>query len=216
MAELMVVRHAQASFGADDYDRLSDLGHRQSALLGEYLKAAGRVPDRLIAGTLTRQRETLASMGFDAASESHAGFNEYDFHDLLTVKFSGDVPDMAMSDRKTHFRTLRETVLEWQDGGLEGAKESWMDFEARVAAARAFAADTEARRVLVVSSGGAIGELVRSAMGAPKRQMLELNLQIRNTGVTRFAFSSRGMGLMEFNALPHVTPDLAAEMTTYS
>ena len=30
MAELFLVRHAQAAFGTDDYDRLTELGHRQA------------------------------------------------------------------------------------------------------------------------------------------------------------------------------------------
>lgn len=216
MAELMVVRHAQASFGTDNYDKLSELGHRQSAVLGAYLKDLGWVPDRLVTGTLVRQQETLASMGLADAPETHAGFNEYDFHNLLSVRFSGDVPAPVMGDRKTHFRTLRETILEWQAGGLVGSDESWIDFETRVADALAFATDTKARRVLVISSGGAIGQLVSSAMGAPKPQMMELNLQMRNTSITRFVFSSRGMGLMEFNSLPHMTPDIYADMVTYS
>ncbi|MEX0286679.1 MAG: histidine phosphatase family protein [Paracoccaceae bacterium] len=216
MAELMVVRHAQASFGADNYDKLSDLGHRQSALLGQYLRCAGWIPDRLVTGTLVRQQETLASMGFADAPETHHGFNEYDFHNLLSVRFNGDVPNAVMGERKTHFRTLRETILEWQRGGLDGADESWVTFETRVAEALKFATDTDARRVLVISSGGAIGQLVASVLGAPSPQMMELNLQMRNTSTTRFVFSARGIGLTEFNSLPHVTSDLASEMITYS
>jgi phosphohistidine phosphatase SixA len=30
MAQLYLVRHGQASFGAADYDKLSDIGHKQS------------------------------------------------------------------------------------------------------------------------------------------------------------------------------------------
>jgi len=45
----------------------------------------------------------------------------------------------VIQDRKTHFRTLRETILDWQAGGLAGAKESWADFSGRAATARAFA-----------------------------------------------------------------------------
>ena len=36
MAELYLVRHGQASFGAADYDRLSERGEQQSVWLGEY------------------------------------------------------------------------------------------------------------------------------------------------------------------------------------
>jgi len=216
MAELLVVRHAQASFGSDNYDQLSELGHRQSELAGAALREAGWEPDRLVTGTLTRQHETLASMGFDAAPETHAGFNEYDFHNLLSVKFNGNVPDVVMGERKTHFRTLRETILEWQDGGLQGANESWLDFETRVAAARAFATDTTARRVLVVSSGGPIGQLVASALSAPNVQMMQLNLQVKNTSMTRFIFSPKVFFLHEFNATPHLSDADRAKMMTYS
>ena len=166
MAELLVIRHGQASFGQDDYDVLSDLGHRQSAAVGALLRETGWIPDRLVTGTLTRQKDTLSSMGFDAAPEEHPGFNEYDFHDLLHARFDGKVPELVKGDRRTHFRALRETIFEWQDAAFDGASESFADFEARVEAARAFACDTDAKRVLVVSSGGVIGQLTRQALGA--------------------------------------------------
>ena len=83
MAELIVIRHGQASFGsaeAGGYDRLSAQGETQSRMVGETLKAAGIRPDRLITGSLERQKKTLEAMGFDGDVEEHAGFNEYDFH----------------------------------------------------------------------------------------------------------------------------------------
>lgn len=214
MAELLVIRHAQASFGEDNYDQLSELGHRQSELAGEALRASGWLPDRLVTGTLTRQQETLASMGFAEAPEQHAGLNEYDFHDLLSVRFQGNVPDTVRHDRKTHFRTLRETILEWQAGGLAGARESWKQFSDRVENARQFATDTEARRVLMISSGGPIGELVKASLGAPDAQMMALNLQVKNTSWTRFFFNTSTFLLHEFNATPHFsTPDRAKVLT---
>ncbi|SLN40469.1 bifunctional RNase H/acid phosphatase [Falsiruegeria litorea R37] len=216
MPELMVVRHAQASFGADNYDQLSELGHRQSEMAGEALREMGWVPDRLVTGTLTRQKETLHSMGFTDAPEEHAGWNEYDFHDLLRVKHSGTIPDLVQHDRKTHFRTLRETLREWQDDGLHGAAESWADFKARIQAARQFSTEGDAQKVLVISSGGAIGQLVASAMSAPPEQMIALNLQVKNTSMTRFIFSSRAFFLHEFNATPHFAPQARADMLTYS
>lgn len=36
MTEIHLIRHAQASFGSADHDRLSGLGHYQAALLGNY------------------------------------------------------------------------------------------------------------------------------------------------------------------------------------
>ena len=49
-----MVRHAQASFGTDDYDRLSELGHRQSRWLGEYLAERQLTFARVVTGTLRR------------------------------------------------------------------------------------------------------------------------------------------------------------------
>lgn len=218
MAELLVIRHGQASFGSDNYDQLSDLGHRQSQAAGLALRAAGWVPDRLITGTLTRQIETLSSMGFDATPEQHHGFNEYDFHDLLAVRFGGNVPEDVRSDRKTHFRTLRETILEWQAGGIDGARESWSDYTGRVADAIRFACDSDAQRVLVISSGGTIGQITAAALGAPPAQMMELNLQVKNTSMTKFIFSKRtgAFFLHEFNAAPHMMTAEGAALMSYS
>lgn len=212
----MVIRHGQASFGADDYDTLSDLGHRQSAMAGAALRAAGWVPDRVMSGSLKRQQETLRSMGLTQAPEVHAGFNEYDFNDLLATHFGGKVPDMVRHDRKTHFRTLREVIFEWQDGGLHRARESWAEFAARVAAARDFACSSDAKRVLVVSSGGPIGQLTAHALQTPARQMVALNLQVKNTSFTRFFFSKSTFTLHEFNATPHFADKASAIHMSYS
>lgn len=216
MGELLVIRHGQASFGADNYDELSELGHKQSALAGAALRAAGWVPDRLITGTLRRQKETLASMGFESDPEIHEGLNEYDFNDLLSVRFDGKVPEPVRHDRKTHFRTLRETIYDWQGGGLEGAGESWMDFVTRVSKAQRFATETKAKRVLVISSGGPVGQMVASALDAPPRQMVALNLQVKNTSLTRFFFSDHGFSLHEFNATPHFADESSAKFMSYS
>ncbi|MCE8511548.1 histidine phosphatase family protein [Ruegeria pomeroyi] len=216
MAELIVIRHAQASFGSDNYDRLSELGHRQSALVGAALREMGWVPDRLVTGTLARQKETLRGMGFTDAPEEHAGWNEYDFHDLLRVKFGGTIPDLVQHDRKTHFRTLRDVLREWQGGGVEGARESWAQFTARIEAARQQATREGAERVLVISSGGAIGQLTAAALSAPSEQMIALNLQVKNTAMSRFIFTQRAFFLHEFNATPHFAQTAHADMLSYS
>ncbi|HEY0825877.1 MAG TPA: phosphoglycerate mutase family protein, partial [Ramlibacter sp.] len=82
MGTLYLVRHGQASFGADDYDQLSDLGRRQSLRLGEYFAQKGVRFDGLIAGTLRRHKQTMAAIleGMNHAGEhlDWDGLNEYD------------------------------------------------------------------------------------------------------------------------------------------
>lgn len=216
MAELLVIRHGQASFGAEDYDVLSELGHLQSKAVGALLRDMEWVPDRLVTGTLKRQVDTLSSMGFSKAPDQHAGFNEYDFADLLKARFKGQIAHSLSADRKTHFRTLRETVFEWQDAVFEGASETYIEFAARVEAARKFACDTDAKRVLVISSGGVIGQMTSAALGATKRYMMELNLQIKNTALTRFMFTGSRCSLHEFNATPHFMTSNGARLLSYS
>ncbi len=216
MAEILVVRHGQASFGADNYDELSDLGRQQSRLLGETLRAMGWEPDRAITGSLARQKQTLDEMGFSIPKEEHAGWNEYDFHNLLHQRFGGKAPDDVITDRKTHFRALKETLAEWQEGGISTAGESWTEFTARVEAARSHAADTSAERILVVSSGGVIARLVAATLEVPNRQMITLNLQVKNTSVTRFIASKGRFYLHEFNSVPQFHDAARAELMSYS
>jgi broad specificity phosphatase PhoE len=216
MAELLIIRHGQASFGAENYDVLSDLGHQQAEAVGALLREMEWVPDRLVTGTLKRQVDTLSSMGFDAVPEQHAGFNEYDFGDLLNARFKEGIPDLVKGDRKVHFRTLRETVFDWQDAAFDGASETYAEFSTRVEAARKFATDTDAKRVLVISSGGVIGQITSVALGAPNRQMMNLNLQIKNTAMTRFIFSGNSFSLNEFNATPHFMTQAGASLLSYS
>ena len=45
MGTLYLVRHGQASFGADNYDQLSPMGHRQALRLGEFWRERGMVFD---------------------------------------------------------------------------------------------------------------------------------------------------------------------------
>ncbi len=81
MATLYLVRHGQASFAAENYDRLSELGRRQSVWLGEYFAERGIVFARAVCGTLERQRQTarmiLETMGSALHAAEHAGCNEY-------------------------------------------------------------------------------------------------------------------------------------------
>ena len=191
MPELLLIRHAQASFGAANYDKLSVLGHEQSEALGRALKAQGVAPTSFWIGTLTRHRETLdgilRGMGQDARPETHAGFNEFDFTALLNAKYAGQpAPENMHTERKSHFRTLRDTVLEWERGEIPNPPESWAQFTDRTRQAMHTAMDPDQQTVLAVSSGGAIGRIVADTLDCPPGQQIKLQLQTRNCSVTRF------------------------------
>lgn len=220
MRELVLLRHAQASFGAADYDVLSDLGHRQSLALGEALAMQGLRPDHLWIGAQRRHRETLEGvaqgLGVDPGqARTHSGLNEFDFTGLLNARYRGqDRPRGLHDDRATHFRELRDTVLAWQRGEIEDPPETWADFTARVRDARA-AMLAEEGTTLAVSSGGAIGRMVADVLEAPEAQMIHLQLQIRNCAVARFIGGRARDYLAGFNETPHITAQ-TAHLLTYS
>ena len=56
MSRIYLVRHGQATFGAGDYDQLTDTGVAQCVQLASHWRAIGRRVDRVYAGTLRRQR----------------------------------------------------------------------------------------------------------------------------------------------------------------
>ncbi len=85
MGSIYVVRHGQAAFGTDDYDRLTDVGVAQARLLGEYFAARRLRFDAIFTGTLLRQQQTAqhllrggADLAAGIAEERFTGLNEYD------------------------------------------------------------------------------------------------------------------------------------------
>jgi broad specificity phosphatase PhoE len=69
MATLHFIRHGQASFGAANYDQLSDLGALQAQALGVYLRTNDQTCVRAHTGTLARHRQTWDSLR--TAFEAH-------------------------------------------------------------------------------------------------------------------------------------------------
>ena len=222
MAELILVRHGQASFGADDYDKLSELGWRQSRWLGEYFAERGAAFDRVIRGSLRRHAETLTGiaegMGRALVGAEDPRLNEYDSHALLNAHLRGG-PLPQGGDRREHFRILREAMYAWTDGTLAGAPhEPFAEFRKRVLAGLAevitAARAGRAERVLVVSSGGPISTILAEVLGMPLRGVVDLNLQTRNTGITQLQSGSTRIHCVSFNNVPHLDrPDRTGALT---
>ena len=84
MGNLYLVRHGQASFGAADYDNLSELGRKQAVRLGEYFRENGHLFDTVFTGTLRRHSQTWAGINEGLQSSQpvpvieRPGLNEYD------------------------------------------------------------------------------------------------------------------------------------------
>lgn len=215
-----LIRHGQASFGAEDYDRLSDLGHAQARALGAALKDQGVMPNIGFIGAQRRHRETydgiMQGMGLELEPQVLPGLNEFDFGGLLDARFAGrEAPENLHTDRRTHFRLLRDVVLEWQRGEIDAPPEPFEAFRDRVDDAIRTIEAQGGTTPLAVSSGGAIGFFTAMVMEAPASQMILLQLQIRNCGVSKYILSKGRRWLHGFNETPHVTAETQAEFLTY-
>lgn len=91
MRHLYLIRHGQASFGAANYDQLSDKGNEQSRLLGSWFKRCGIELHHAVAGGLTRHLQTAEAFfsaygdpsGWMARPRRDPDFNEMDAGDVL-------------------------------------------------------------------------------------------------------------------------------------
>lgn len=223
MPTLHLLRHGQASFGAADYDQLSDLGARQCRRLGDYFRSRGRRFDAVLTGTLKRQLQSYAAIaeGLQGDAPEAArwpGLNEYDSHAIISAIHPGELakPDTREAYRH-HFRLLREGLSRWMAGEIapQGLP-SYADFVAGVVAALDHVRSTHDGDVLIVSSGGPISTAVGQVLGTSPETTVELNFRIRNSSVTEFAFTPSRHMLVTYNTLPHLDDPQYADWVTFA
>ncbi|MBI2744469.1 MAG: histidine phosphatase family protein [Burkholderiales bacterium] len=220
MGTLYLVRHGQASFGAADYDQLSELGRKQSERLGQYWRERDITFDAVLTGTLRRHAQTWAGIaqGGAYANEVQAltGLNEYDSEAVIATihPYPLQKPDTPELYRH-HFRLLRDGLRQWMNGVVSPkGMPSYNDFLAGVTGALDQVRKNHEGNVLIVSSGGPIATAVGHVLGTTPETTIELNMRIRNSAVSEFTFNPKRHSLLSYNTLPHLDhPDLADWIT---
>ncbi len=209
MGVILLVRHGQASFAADDYNVLSETGALQARRLGATL-AAGR-PWQVVTGSLRRQVETaehlIRAAGWEQAPIVQSGWNEFDHGALVGHDGRGTDP-AAFQDR------LEGAMLSWPEAhpGDSDWRESFAEFDARCRSSLNEAvALSEDGPVLVVTSGGVIGWLAAGLLDGGVPQWIRLMRVCVNAGVTKLVSGRRGLSLVSFNDHSH----LGADEVTY-
>jgi broad specificity phosphatase PhoE len=222
MGTLYLVRHGQASFGADDYDVLSPMGHQQSARLGDWFKFKGIAFDAALTGTLNRQIQTYAGicegMGTELAATTWPGLNEYDSHAVIEAIHPHKLQKPTSPEMyRDHFRLLKDGLAQWMAGVVSPkGMPSYPDFVAGVTSALDHVRKNCSGNVLLVSSGGPIATAVGHVLGTSPETTIELNLRIRNCSVTEFAFTPKRHMLVTYNTLPHLDAPEHASWITYA
>jgi broad specificity phosphatase PhoE len=214
VSQVLLVRHGQASWGAADYDVLSDLGGRQATVLGETLAARGVRADVLVHGRMSRQRETARLLGEAAGWDGwaeHEVWDEMNHEEVLARQphtFSGDTPT------KREFQAWFEAATDRWTGGRHDHEydESFTAFSDRVLGAL----DALVGRLgpggtaVVVTSGGPIARLVAELLGGGADLHRRIAPVVVNTSVTKIVVGDRGATLVSFNEHGHLEthPDL--------
>lgn len=223
MGTLYLVRHGQASFGADDYDQLSARGREQAVRLGEHWRERDLAFDAVITGTLRRHTQTLEGIaeGLQTTPEvlQMPGLNEYDSHALIAAIHPQPLPRPDTPELyRHHFRLLCDALAQWMAGVISPqGMPSWNEFSAGVRGALDHVRQHHVgHNVLLVSSGGPISTAVGQVLGTAPEVTIALNMRIRNSAVTEFSIAPKRLMLQTFNTLPHLQALEHAGWTTHA
>ncbi len=229
MAQLILVRHAQASFFGTDYDELSAEGLRQAEALGQHWARHGVRFETTFVGPRRRHRQTCECV----ASAYHAAGLEFpaprelpeldEHHGPAIIKAAlGQDPataalaaehvmkatacerEQAVRDFFRHYNTI---MREWAEGAhaLPGV-ESWAEFRARTLRALDILCAGEGGGRVAFTSGGFVSSAVGWLLGLDAGRVIDISLVLANTALTEVGWSAKRRRLVSFNALPHL-PD---------
>jgi broad specificity phosphatase PhoE len=205
MGQILVVRHGQASFGAEDYDVLSATGEEQSQVVGRAL--AHLTPDLVVHGSLVRQRRT-AELAIEAAGWTAPLKEDRRWNELESLAQFAAVSGSPEGMDGDEFQRWYDAAMARWTGGEHDADyaESYVGFRDR---ANAGLADVAAEGTVVAfSSGGPIAAIVSVLLEGGAPTYGRLLPAIVNAGITRVISGRRGLLLLSFNEQQHLAPDL--------
>jgi broad specificity phosphatase PhoE len=215
MATIYLIRHGQASFGAENYDQLSALGGRQADATGEYLARIGIKLDAAYSGNLSRQLETceraLASQGRAVPQMVDPRLNELNndeqVKNLGPVLMQSD-PELkqllegGLSSSKDYQKVIRAVFNYWVSNDCsEHGIQSWQDYSsgAHQALREVMASQGAGKTIGIFTSGGTIATLVAHVLGLPGEKVYQFYEPIFNCSVTQLFYSGDNVSLSYFN-----------------
>jgi len=215
---VLLVRHGQASFGAEDYDRLSPLGEEQSRLLGSSLDARGVRPEVVVRGSMRRHRQTtsaaVAGAGWDVDVVEDAAWDEFDHLTTLTGTLASDGFGGLSYDEQVS--RVEASIDRWASGRHDDEyRESFPTFQARVseAVARLLTGLGPKETAVVFTSGGPVSWVAASLVDGGVPAWARLSRVVVNSGVTKVLSGRRGTSLVSFNDHAHLEP--GPDLITY-
>ncbi len=215
MATIYLVRHGQASFGAENYDRLSALGERQAQVAGRYLRDAGVVFDAVYSGDLERQRDTarlvLQSQPRPVPHHTDTRFNEIrndeQLEHLAPVLAESnpalrELLERGLRSSKDYQKVIEAVFNHWVSPGCEEPRiQSWEDYSAGVHAAlrEVMQAQGAGKTLGIFTSGGTIATIVAQVLGLGGEHTYRFYEPVFNCSITQVFYSGTRASLSYFN-----------------
>jgi broad specificity phosphatase PhoE len=238
MALLTLVRHGQASFLQDNYDKLSERGELQARVLGEYWLRTGATFGQVYYGPACRHLRT-GEIVADVYRRAGASWpepvrlpelDEYAGIEVVRTFLPGlmetheDIRALEAEFRQAGEQDVAFRLFDklfaritrmWVNEELDSPDvEPWREFCARVdrCIAQIRRAAGKNARIAVFTSGGVIAATVRAALDLTPQRTLEMSWTSRNASFTEFLFSTERFSLASFNNHPHLEDE---ELLTY-
>jgi broad specificity phosphatase PhoE len=238
MAILTLVRHGQASYMEEDYDRLSPLGETQARKLGEFWARHRLEFQQVFCGPAKRHLRTCELAGeivrgaglpwpapviIPEVDELDAGKIMHIFLPRLMerdpeVRRLHD--EFRAADGSPEAGPLLQALFElvaahWSSGDIVvGEVESWDSFRDRVAGAiaRIREATGKGSNTVVFTSAGPIAATLSLVLDLPPRRSIDLIWTSRNSSYSEFLFTDGRFSLSSYNSFPHLD---SRELLTY-
>ena len=234
MARALYIRHAQASYMAKDYDQLSDLGYKQSLVLGEYMVDQKIQLDRIYIGPLKRHHQTFSKV-LEAYDNAGIALPEPEYMDEL-VEHQGPEALHALKDKliekyphlvefvkdgskRNNLKIFTYFMEKWATDTIgiphPPHLQKWADFKALVhQGINKIISDelNKGKTIACFTSGGTISATMGYALNLEDdAKLIGVNGIIRNTSINEFYFSEGRMNMLAMNQVHHL-PD---EMKTF-
>jgi broad specificity phosphatase PhoE len=230
-----MIRHGQASFGSENYDRLSPLGVVQAGIVANHLVKIGLRFDAVYTGCMERQKKTAEALinvyreqGLPIFNLIKAeAFSEYDaksvFNYQMPMMIAAD-PSLSKdvkriySDEQVFLRLFQQVVTRWASGKYDPPESPrWREFRDGVQQGiqEVMARQISKRSIAVFTSGGPISAAVQMALDLTDEKALAVSWQIMNASITRFTFNSKGIALAGFNDITHLKLEGNKDLLTY-
>jgi broad specificity phosphatase PhoE len=215
MATIYLIRHGQASFGAADYDKLSELGCRQAQVVGEYLRECGLTFDTVYSGDLLRQRETarlaIASQPEEVPHHIDLRFNEIQNDEQLkyllpeVVKNNPAIEalvERGLSSSKDYQKVIDAVFNYWVSSQCDDSRiQSWAEYSGgtRQALLELMQSEGGGKTVGIFTSGGTIATIVAQVLGLTGEQTYQFYEPVFNCSVSQLFYSDTRVSLSYFN-----------------